>query len=744
MSLRTLFLMAFALCAVPACPKPIEFPVSGLFTREPEPIPTFIDWDESQFGKNPPTVYNHSIARIACLLSEVSYLKVRPEYSDARSQTLFLMGIKKEDIDYHYELNYKDPMWGYDQCAFTIAKKEIASAKGKRTLIFVLIRGTPNEATEWISNFDIGDGSEDGDVLHRGFLKTSLQIETALLSYLIKHKIQPSDAYYLITGHSRGAAVSNMLAANLSRNPQFNTEDMYVYTFASPNVTTDPDAKSAKYDFIWNIINAEDIVPTVPLSRDRWKYHKYGHVLTLVNAWNVDSDTYYNDLYPRMNKYYVDFLKRDYAPFKIGPFIPIQITRFLTYIYSNVNKYYGKLLGLHNKISSLMWKVFPSDDDNEPAEEKTEEQLKKEEEKKKKEEAKKQEEPGKTIQESAHDKKSFSENLIDWANKSTDGLIDYTMDAFLDMHANESYLAWMLAGDEHEIFSELGSTQLLISGSFECAVFDKNHNLVARIKDSRIIYRSLRAPIASVQLRGHLLTIGFPANADFTVVLYRGSIAPSPVSLQIEQYSASGQILSTSEKQKIGPHKCIAYKVKAGTILLGADEAEIEKISGPEKRQLVKDGNIGHAWDFSIVPEININTDASFGFGLHAGTQMIYGSALMNLNPNKIKRSITLSTGLGTQQNIIGPLMMNVDGWWRFIWDFDNDSKVYYVPALRLTLSLKPRHRWQIFAGPVFDFHIDGFNDEAFDSAITPEKMGAIRFSDTVTAIPSIQFGIRF
>ncbi|MBQ7158142.1 MAG: lipase family protein [Treponema sp.] len=733
---KAVCLTFFALCSLPLFSKPIEFPVSGLFTREPEPIPTVIDWDESQFGKDSPTVYNHSIARMACLLSEVSYLSVRPAFSDARSQTLLLMGIDKDDIEYHYKLDYNDPTWGYDQCAFTITKKEINSAKGKKTLVFVIIRGTPAEASEWISNFDVGNASEDGDVLHRGFLKTSLQIETALLTYLIKYKIQPSEAYFLITGHSRGGAVTNLLAANLSKNPQFNTEHIYAYAFASPNVTTDINSQNEKYNFIWNIVNAEDIVPAVPLSRDRWKYHKFGHVLTLANAWNTDSDTYYNDLYPKMNKYYVDFVKRDYAPFKIGPFVPIQITRFLTALYSTVNKYYGKLLGLNKIISSIMWKIFPPDDDTPvapapppvaPAPQPVVVDV-----------------PGKTITESARSSKSLSENLLDWANNSTDGLIDYTMDAFLDMHANETYLAWMLSGDEHEIFSDLGSTQLLINGSFECAVFDKDHSLVARVKDSRIIYTTLRSPIASVQILGHLLTIGFPANADFTVVLYRGSIAPSPVTLQIEHYSASGQLLNTTEKQRIGPHKCIAYKVKAGKILLDADALEIEKIKGAEKRQLIRDGKLNYAWKFNFVPEININTDASFGFGAHIGTQMIYASALLNLNPNNVSRSLTLSTGLGTQQNIIGPLMMNIDGWYRFIWDFDDNAKVSYVPALRLTLSLKPRHRWQIFAGPVFDFHIDGYNDAAFDSSITPKKMGAIHFGDSVEAIPSIQFGLRF
>ena len=338
----------------------------------------------------------------------------------------------------------------------------------------------------------------------------------------------------------------------------------------------------------------------------------------------------------------------------------------------------------------------------------------------------------------------LSERIYNWVNGTLDGFIDYVADAAVDMHADETYLAWMLAFDENELFSDLGNTQLLIRGTFECAVFDADGTLLARIKDSRIIYRSIKLPVASMQIRGNLLTIGFPANADFTVALYRGSIIPCPVTLQIEHYSSCGELLDTTEKQKISLRRGIAYKIKAGTILLTADAAEIERISGEEKQAVVKAGQMHHLWDFTVVPEVHFDTNLHFGGGIHVGTQAVYGSTLLSSNAYGMTKSLVIAEGIGTQQNIFGPIMLDIEGYSKFVCSFSDNNHWDIVPSLRTTLSFKPRHRVQFFAGPVFDFHIADFNDTAFSKDVTKRNMGTITLSDSVSAVPSIQFGIRF
>ena len=65
----------------------------------------------------------------------------------------------------------------------------------------------------------------------------------------------------LITGHSMGAAIANLVAAELNtRMPQ---ADVYAYTFATPTVTSLP---TTPYPNIFNILNTNDVVTYVPNS----------------------------------------------------------------------------------------------------------------------------------------------------------------------------------------------------------------------------------------------------------------------------------------------------------------------------------------------------------------------------------------------------------------------------------------------------------------------------------------------
>ena len=73
---------------------------------------------------------------------------------------LKLIDVKQADMNFCYNINYENQLWGKDQCAFCIASKEIASSKGRQTLVFVIIRGTPLSADEWISNINLSDESK--------------------------------------------------------------------------------------------------------------------------------------------------------------------------------------------------------------------------------------------------------------------------------------------------------------------------------------------------------------------------------------------------------------------------------------------------------------------------------------------------------------------------------------------------------------------------------------------------------
>jgi len=89
----------------------------------------------------------------------------------------------------------------------------------------------------------------------------------------------------LITGHSKGAAVSNVLAhklnagkitglENLKGNSGGDSENVYAYTFATPNVGTD---LGTSYTNIFNILNQYDMVPNYPAPIPPiWNWEKHG------------------------------------------------------------------------------------------------------------------------------------------------------------------------------------------------------------------------------------------------------------------------------------------------------------------------------------------------------------------------------------------------------------------------------------------------------------------------------------
>ena len=78
----------------------------------------------------------------------------------------------------------------------------------------------------------------------------------------------------LITGHSRGGGIANLLGAYYEKDPNFTS---FTYTFAGASSTTDSNAEN--YKTIFNIVNEDDIIPYLPLST--WGFKKYGIVKSI-------------------------------------------------------------------------------------------------------------------------------------------------------------------------------------------------------------------------------------------------------------------------------------------------------------------------------------------------------------------------------------------------------------------------------------------------------------------------------
>ena len=146
-------------------------------------------------------------------------------------------------------------------------------------LVAVLLRGTI-DTSEWVSDFYL-----PGEDYVAGFQAPEQVILAELKKYLEDN--DPGLARkILITGHSRGAAIANLLGHDLNQ-PANNwtraaKEDIYCYTYAASNVARTSVINSAPKDTnIWNFINRLDMVPHIPPSKGEWKYGKFGQNVIL-------------------------------------------------------------------------------------------------------------------------------------------------------------------------------------------------------------------------------------------------------------------------------------------------------------------------------------------------------------------------------------------------------------------------------------------------------------------------------
>ena len=151
-----------------------------------------------------------------------------------------------------------------DTIASAIASKKI----GDTTVIAVSVSGN-NYQNEWLSNLTLG--SEERA---RGFDTAAEKVFDRIREYISANGLS-GELRLWVSGYSRAAAVSNILAADATDSGLFAA--VYGYTIATPRTTKDEDA--ARFNNIFNVINPFDPVPMVPFPE--WGYVRYGKDLFL-------------------------------------------------------------------------------------------------------------------------------------------------------------------------------------------------------------------------------------------------------------------------------------------------------------------------------------------------------------------------------------------------------------------------------------------------------------------------------
>lgn len=631
----------------------ITFPILGFKTVSSTPVPIDMEWNEYWFGENKSSVYHHGIARIACLLSEISYVDVdKNPFDNVLYSAYHLMGVEDNKIWFDYKLDYHDS-FGNNQAGVSFASKKIKSSLGDRTLVYLTVRGTPLNANEWLSNLNISDSTKAETLFHEGFFVTARKIYSELLKYLHQENIEAKDSFFLITGHSRGAAVANLIGKMLSNSGEFNTDLVYVYTFATPNVTTANDIKDEKYNFIINIENAEDLVSAVPPKREKWNFGKYGQIKVLPNLWNTDNYTYEKIYLEDMNFYFKQFLHREYCPLKQGPFLSIQVSRSFTKFNKTVEAYYKGKTSFRNMGEKIFLSVFPNSENTES--------------------------------------KDKENNLLNRVGESldeiTDGFVDYLLNAFSDMHVCESYFSWMLALEEEDIFHYSKSVQFILRGNANCTVYDENGNEILHVYDGYVDYKSIKEPVAAITFFENTI-IGLPCDRVFTVELGTESIFYTPVFFKNEEYDASGLLLSKSDYKTLFLNKGKVYRFK-----ISPEKSIIYDKNGYILMEHEKGSVASNITDFFIAPEIGINEDKNVYGGFHTGIPAIYASILYSRD--------NFFLGLGSSQNLIYRFYLDEE----FFYKIDEKNIQNNKYLFRMSFSYKPVRKLKIFASYEFVEH---------------------------------------
>lgn len=206
----------------------------------------------------------------------------------------------------------------YTGSPFYIAHKKV-KLNGKNTeILLITIRGT--YLKEWLNDFESGYKSN----VHEGFQSAADYVYSNTLEYVnnsLKYADNNEDGFdkslpakIIITGHSRGAAASNLLGYKLDKDGlkgvKAGKEDIFVYTYATPNTSKSSDVTSKKYNNIFNIVNPEDFVTKVLFPQ--WGFKRYGTTYVLPSK-TTDTSTFGNHV--NYSKY-LEKLKASYKKYR--------------------------------------------------------------------------------------------------------------------------------------------------------------------------------------------------------------------------------------------------------------------------------------------------------------------------------------------------------------------------------------------------------------------------------------------
>lgn len=267
-----------------------------------EPFDNMLEYYVSQTSS---TVYNPKLSHMLIALSNAAY-----DVNNIKD-SMKELGFSDSNIYCHYI-----PGDFSDVIAYAIAKKTLPSGKN---LVLVTVRGS-SSSLDWLSNFAIGN-SVAGCFWHAGFESAVNEVYSDL-SRIVANDF--TNTTFVVTGHSRGAAVANLLEVKLF-DAKVPTQNVYGYNFACPDVAAGlPTGWNwlGEHNNIFNIGNAPDPVSVVPgvfgsaflsaIPGTTWG--KFGQSRWFSKNWNNLSETTLDLSFSAHDqKAYLDYLSKEPA-----------------------------------------------------------------------------------------------------------------------------------------------------------------------------------------------------------------------------------------------------------------------------------------------------------------------------------------------------------------------------------------------------------------------------------------------
>ena len=260
-------------------------------------VRTTVSFDPRWVTENDNTKYNRDLAAFAALISDDVYFRTKDAEKGVPNRVLY-EGENAEEYDWtsflkqvgfsevRYIESYKAKEYSCDSNDSATLLLAHGTVDGKYDLYVAALRGCFS-VQEWLSVYDPGCSGDayteltgehpewtDYDSL-KGLDIAKNRAMEFIEDFMAETDNPDCDDCILITGHSRGGSLANMIGAEFERAQGVRS---YTYTFSSPAMTTDESAKD--FRTIFNICDSNDYyIDIMPFGSE--ELFRYGVDLTM-------------------------------------------------------------------------------------------------------------------------------------------------------------------------------------------------------------------------------------------------------------------------------------------------------------------------------------------------------------------------------------------------------------------------------------------------------------------------------